>query len=80
MQQKPELKGFLHLMGTKWSHCQEKVYANIIEPEIIKQLSYYVLGVRVLILKDPVLSHLSQNRLYTSRFIIVLIILGFKIT
>ena len=67
MQQKPEIKGFLHSMGTKWSHCQEKGYANIIEPEIIIQLSLCVL-VRVLILKYPVVCHLSHNRLYISRF------------
>ena len=31
-------------MGTKWSHCQEKVYAKIIQPKIIKQLSYVIGG------------------------------------
>ncbi len=25
MQQKPEIKGFLHSMGTKWSHCQKRI-------------------------------------------------------
>ena len=55
MYQTPEIKGFLHSMGTKLSNCQERVYANIIQPEIMNNYRM-CLGARVLILKYPDLS------------------------